>query len=82
MGHTMFLDQTERVLGVESGHDDRGGADALRRHRVVDAEDSLRLIEKHRVTPIAQFVPTMFVRMLKLPNAVRESCTTCRVLNA
>ncbi len=37
-----------------------------------DAEDSLRLIEKHRVTH-AQFVPTMFVRMLKLPDAVRES---------
>ena len=37
-----------------------------------DAEDTLRLIEKHRVTH-AQFVPTMFVRMLKLPKAVRES---------
>ena len=37
-----------------------------------DAEDVLRLIEKHRVTH-AQFVPTMFVRMLKLPDAVRES---------
>ena len=32
----------------------------------------LRLIETHRVTH-AQFVPTMFVRMLKLPDAVRES---------
>ena len=31
----------------------------------------LRLIENHRVTH-AQFVPTMFVRMLKLPDAVRE----------
>jgi long-chain acyl-CoA synthetase len=37
-----------------------------------DAEAVLRLIETHRVTH-AQFVPTMFVRMLKLPNAVRES---------
>jgi acyl-CoA synthetase (AMP-forming)/AMP-acid ligase II len=37
-----------------------------------DAEAALRLIETHRVTH-AQFVPTMFVRMLKLPNAVRES---------
>ena len=36
-----------------------------------DAEDLLRLIEEHRVTH-AQFVPTMFVRMLKLPEAVRE----------
>jgi acyl-CoA synthetase (AMP-forming)/AMP-acid ligase II len=37
-----------------------------------DAEAVLRLIETHRVTH-AQFVPTMFVRMLKLPEAVRES---------
>jgi long-chain acyl-CoA synthetase len=36
-----------------------------------DAEAVLRLIETHRVTH-AQFVPTMFVRMLKLPEAVRE----------
>ncbi|BBY36978.1 acyl-CoA synthetase [Mycobacterium mantenii] len=36
-----------------------------------DAETVLRLIETHRVTH-AQFVPTMFVRMLKLPAAVRE----------
>ena len=39
--------------------------------RKFDAEDVLRLIEKHRVTH-AQFVPTMFVRMLKLPEAVRR----------
>jgi acyl-CoA synthetase (AMP-forming)/AMP-acid ligase II len=37
-----------------------------------DAEAVLRVIETHRVTH-AQFVPTMFVRMLKLPDAVRES---------
>ena len=37
-----------------------------------DAEAVLRLIETHHVTH-AQFVPTMFVRMLKLPEAVRES---------
>jgi long-chain acyl-CoA synthetase len=36
-----------------------------------DAQAVLRLIETHRVTH-AQFVPTMFVRMLKLPDAVRE----------
>jgi acyl-CoA synthetase (AMP-forming)/AMP-acid ligase II len=36
-----------------------------------DAEAVLALIEAHRVTH-AQFVPTMFVRMLKLPDAVRE----------
>ncbi len=39
--------------------------------RKFDAEDVLRLIETCRVTH-AQFVPTMFVRMLKLPKAVRE----------
>ena len=46
-----------------------GAASILMRR--FDAEDVLRLIEKHRVTH-AQFVPTMFVRMLKLPEAVRE----------
>ncbi|WP_406817491.1 acyl-CoA synthetase [Mycobacterium sp. M23085] len=39
--------------------------------RKFDAETVLRLIETHRVTH-AQFVPTMFVRMLKLPAAVRQ----------
>jgi long-chain acyl-CoA synthetase len=36
-----------------------------------DPEETLALIEKYRVTH-AQFVPTMFVRMLKLPDAVRN----------
>ncbi|MBV9639427.1 MAG: acyl-CoA synthetase [Mycobacteriaceae bacterium] len=36
-----------------------------------DAEAALRLIETHHVTH-AQFVPTMFVRMLKLPVPVRR----------
>ncbi|MCW2545891.1 MAG: acyl-CoA synthetase [Mycobacterium sp.] len=36
-----------------------------------DAESALALIERHRVTH-AQFVPTMFVRMLKLPEEVRR----------
>jgi long-chain acyl-CoA synthetase len=39
--------------------------------RKFDAEAVLRLIESHHVTH-AQFVPTMFVRMLKLPDPVRE----------
>ncbi len=39
--------------------------------RKFDAESVLRLIETHRVTH-AQFVPTMFVRMLKLPEAIRH----------
>ncbi len=39
--------------------------------RKFDAETVLRLIETYRVTH-AQFVPTMFVRMLKLPESIRE----------
>jgi acyl-CoA synthetase (AMP-forming)/AMP-acid ligase II len=35
-----------------------------------DAEEFLKLIEKHKVTQ-SQLVPTMFVRMLKLPEGVR-----------
>ena len=37
-----------------------------------DAAESLRLIERHRITH-AQFVPTHFVRMLKLPEAERTA---------
>jgi long-chain acyl-CoA synthetase len=36
-----------------------------------DAEEFLALVERHRVTQ-AQLVPTMFVRMLKLPEEVRR----------
>ncbi len=36
-----------------------------------DPEEFLRLIEKHKITHL-QTVPTMFVRMLKLPKEVRE----------
>ncbi len=36
-----------------------------------DAEEFLKLVEKHRVTQ-SQLVPTMFVRMLKLPEEVRS----------
>lgn len=36
-----------------------------------DAEHALRLIEQHQVTH-GLFVPTMFVRMLKLPEPVRD----------
>jgi acyl-CoA synthetase (AMP-forming)/AMP-acid ligase II len=35
-----------------------------------DPEDALRLIERHEVTH-SQWVPTMFIRMLKLPDDVR-----------
>ena len=37
-----------------------------------DAEAALQAIQEHRVT-VAQFVPTMFVRMLQLPEPVRAS---------
>src|SRR5439155_16137661 len=37
-----------------------------------DAEDTLRLIQRHRITG-AHFVPTMFHRMLRLPQGVRDS---------
>jgi acyl-CoA synthetase (AMP-forming)/AMP-acid ligase II len=40
-----------------------------------DPEMVLHLIEKHHVTH-AQFVPTMFVRLLKLPRPVRERYDT------
>ena len=36
-----------------------------------DAEDMLRLIEKHRVTHM-HIVPTMFVRLLRLPDEVKK----------
>src|SRR4029450_7886576 len=36
-----------------------------------DAAQALALIERHRITH-GQFVPTMFVRMLKLPEEVRR----------
>src|SRR5205085_747567 len=36
-----------------------------------DAEEFLKLVEKHKVTQ-SQLVPTMFVRMLKLPEEVRN----------
>jgi acyl-CoA synthetase (AMP-forming)/AMP-acid ligase II len=37
-----------------------------------DALEALRLIERHRITH-SQWVPSMFVRMLKLPEAVRSA---------
>ncbi len=40
--------------------------------RKFDAEDALRQIERHRATH-SQWVPTMFVRMLKLDASVRAS---------
>lgn len=47
-----------------------GGTSIIMEH--FDAEDFLRLVEKHRITQ-SQLVPTMFVRMLKLPEEVRKT---------
>jgi acyl-CoA synthetase (AMP-forming)/AMP-acid ligase II len=46
-----------------------GGTSIIMEH--FDAEEFLKLIEKHKVTQ-AQLVPTMFVRILKLPDEVRK----------
>jgi long-chain acyl-CoA synthetase len=46
-----------------------GGTVVVMEH--FDAEQALRLIEKHRANA-SQWVPTMFVRMLKLPQEVRD----------
>jgi acyl-CoA synthetase (AMP-forming)/AMP-acid ligase II len=45
-----------------------GGTSVIMEH--FDAEEFLALVEKHRVT-VTQVVPTMFIRMLKLPDDVR-----------
>jgi long-chain acyl-CoA synthetase len=45
-----------------------GGTSVIMEH--FDAETYLRMIEKYRITQ-SQLVPTMFVRMLKLPDDVR-----------
>ncbi len=46
-----------------------GGTAVIMEH--FDAEEALALIERHRVTH-SQWVPTMFVRMLKLPSEARR----------
>lgn len=46
-----------------------GGTCIIMEH--FDAEDFLKLVEKHKITQ-SQLVPTMFVRMLKLPEDVRK----------
>ncbi|HEX4095640.1 MAG TPA: acyl-CoA synthetase [Caulobacteraceae bacterium] len=47
-----------------------GGTVVMMQH--FDAENALRFIEQHRVTH-SQWVPTMFVRMLKLPAEARAA---------
>jgi len=46
-----------------------GGTSLIMEH--FDAEEYLRLVQKHRISH-SQLVPTMFVRMLKLPEEVRK----------
>jgi acyl-CoA synthetase (AMP-forming)/AMP-acid ligase II len=46
-----------------------GGTCVIMEH--FDPEEALKLIEKYKIT-ISQWVPTMFVRMLKLPDEVRK----------
>jgi len=46
-----------------------GGTSIIMEH--FDAEEFLKLVEKHKITQ-SQLVPTMFVRMLKLPEEVRR----------
>lgn len=46
-----------------------GGTSVIMDH--FDAEEFLKLVEKHKITQ-SQLVPTMFVRMLKLPDDVRQ----------
>jgi long-chain acyl-CoA synthetase len=48
----------------------RAGADVILQPRF-DPEELLQLIERHRVTHL-HMVPTMFVRLMKLPEAVRR----------
>ena len=48
----------------------RAGADVILQARF-EPEELLRLIERHRVTHL-HMVPTMFVRLLKLPREVRQ----------
>lgn len=50
-----------------------GGTTIIMEH--FDPEEYLRLVEKHRVTH-SQLVPTMFVRMLKLSDEVRQKFNT------
>ncbi len=50
-----------------------GGTCVIMEH--FDAEQALALIQKHRITH-SQWVPTMFVRMLKLPEAARKKYDT------
>lgn len=79
--HRYWMDQSSVYLSPAPLYHAAGVNYTMAVHRVgaasvlmprFGAEAVLRLIETHGVTH-AQFVPTMFVRMLKLPQAVRDS---------
>ena len=57
-------------LAVAMAVQAKGGTVVIMEH--FDAEQALHLIERHRVGH-SQWVPTMFVRLLKLPEAVRTA---------
>ena len=80
LGHSYGMTQSSVYLSPAPLYHAAGVNYTMAVHRVgaaailmrkFDAEAVLRLIETDRVTH-AQFVPTMFVRMLKLPMAVRR----------
>jgi long-chain acyl-CoA synthetase len=56
-----------------------GGTVIIMEH--FDAEDFLRQVEKHKITQ-SQLVPTMFVRMLKLPDDVRAKYDVSSLVGA
>lgn len=60
-------------------HVHRSGGTAVVMHKF-DAEQALSCIERYRVTH-SQWTPTMFIRMLKLPDAIRlkYDCSSLRV---
>jgi long-chain acyl-CoA synthetase len=65
-------------LGFTSAVQSHGGTAVIMEH--FDAEEALAVVDRHRVTH-SQWVPTMFVRMLKLGEEVRRrhALTTLRV---
>ena len=72
-GHGLPLAGTDVPRGTAALQHGHHGASAARwsSWRRFDAEQALALIEQHRATH-SQWVPTMFVRMLKLPDDVRR----------
>jgi long-chain acyl-CoA synthetase len=75
--HTMYLSTAPMYHGAPLGYSNATismGGTVVMMDRF-DAEESLRLIEQYRITH-SQWVPTMFIRLLKLPEAVRNRYDT------